>query len=266
MRSFVVMAAVLAFSTPALDALAQGADGWGEPAALPPPPPEPPPRGGLARLQRGAETPLRTSHLALRLDTTDDPFTNKVSADEAQNLALSFTPRGSFIDTGRHWLFAETELRLNHRLGRKPRSGPEGFGDLPLWAGYQLAVLRDPEVGVVRVGPRLGVTLPTSDASDAARIAVRTTAALESTAQLPLRDGLWLNGLFLQGTAAWRHTFGKYVGGLGDTLPGEAPGAAPDRIALAFRYELNLVDELSVRNRWGMTWDGKQEGAERGAV
>jgi hypothetical protein len=251
MRPFIVIAAFLSFSTPAFTALAQASTDGGEPAA------EPPPRGGLARLQRGAETAMRTSHLALRLEATDDLITDERNPDEEQSVVLAFAPRVSFIDSGAHWLFAEAQLRTRGRLDRNSEKDPDGLGDLPLWVGYQLALTRCPEAGAIRVGPRLGVTLPTSEASSKDGLDPRTTVALESTAHLPLREGRWLNGLFLRGVAAWRHTFSKDVGGPGDTLPGEAPGAAPTRYALSFQYELNLVDELSLRNRWGMTWDVK---------
>lgn len=219
--------------------------------------------GAAPQLYLGAPNILRSSYIRLGTELSEAFVTDGRSEDQQAYVSLSFVPRLSFVNTETHWAWVGTELTWHAELTdtTKTPNGTDAWADIPLWLSYNYTLVRNSCGLAVLAGPRGGVAFPTSDASQAALINAKTSAALDAKANVPLTSGPWLPSAFASVSGEWLHVFGD-----GYSAPGgfdyssypptahNASSAATNHYRLSASYWLLVVGNLSLGNRWGLSW------------
>jgi hypothetical protein len=237
-----------------------------EPAALPV-------RGGAAIQLLGARNLLRSSFFNwTTLASTKALGIGKdyVGAeDDPVRMSFALAPRFSLLDTGKHWLRVGTKLAFGVDLTKSESTTTTRdvrFADLPIELAYDYTFLQQKSGLTFLAGPELGVSFPTSSASQSQGIDARTQVGIGAKANVPLLRAAWLNGLFLRGGMEWSHTFSRgntsFVSSKGvpsrprvDPLTSSDLSGATflthDAVSLRFAAWLNLWGDLSLGNSWG---------------
>jgi hypothetical protein len=207
-----------------LGAVARMARAEEPPAVVPPP--DPPP--GVARVALGLLDPFRTSRIDL---VASGPKSSSESSLGFADVAFAFVPRGSIVATEMDW--AWVGLRVGGQVDSS--FGPAGapgvtsvlMDDVELDTAYSRTLAGDARGDRLLFGPRGGIAFPSSKASKAGTIRLRTSLGLGMDLHVPLLHGDWLRGVLLSSNVTWERELVK------DDHVEALPSAAPARLGIA---------------------------------
>ena len=195
--------------------------------------------------------------------------------DEVASMDFSFTPRYSFVNNKTDWAWVGLNINWAVELTNSDSSTKIRqplFGDLGVQSAYNHTFVRTEKGTTAFAGPRLSLSFPTSMASQAASIYMRTALGVGGAGNIVFHDGDWFNSVFVSVGTTWQHTFsGSNVPYNEGLLNRPRQGLTPtgvglleqnsilsgsylihDQINLTGTYYLSLIGDLSLGNSFGI--------------